>query len=117
MLRRVSNASKSVRLAVLGAIATTAVAVPLMTATTASAASASAWNRVAMCESTGNWHINTGNGFYGGLQFTKSTWAAFGGTKYAARADLATKSQQIAIAEKVLAAQGKGAWPVCGKNL
>jgi hypothetical protein len=122
MIRRASKSarksvSKSVRYAVLGAVATTAIAVPLMTATTASAATTSAWNRVAMCESTGNWHINTGNGFYGGLQFTNSTWKAFGGTKYAARADLATKAQQIAIAEKVLASQGKGAWPVCGKNL
>ncbi|MFE2430978.1 transglycosylase family protein [Streptomyces sp. NPDC059373] len=114
MIRR---ASKTVRYALLGAVATTAVAVPMLTATTASAASTSAWDRVAACESTSNWHINTGNGFYGGLQFTNSTWKAFGGTKYAARADLATKNQQIAIAEKVLASQGKGAWPVCGKNL
>jgi hypothetical protein len=114
MIRRVS---KTVRYALLGAVATTAVAVPMLTATTASAAPASAWDRVAVCESTGNWHINTGNGFYGGVQFTKSTWAAFGGTKYAARADLASKGQQINIAEKVLASQGKGAWPICGKNL
>ncbi len=72
---------------------------------------------VAQCESGGNWSINTGNGFYGGLQFTNSTWAAYGGTAYASRADLASKSQQIATAEKVLAGQGKGAWPVCGKGL
>jgi murein DD-endopeptidase MepM/ murein hydrolase activator NlpD len=74
----------------------------------------STWDKVASCESTNNWSINTGNGFYGGLQFTQSTWAAFGGTQYAARADLATKAQQIAIAEKVLAVQGPQAWPVCG---
>ena len=83
-------------------------------ATTASAAPAgSVWDRVAACEAGGNWHINTGNGFYGGLQFTQQTWAGFGGTQYAARADLATREQQIAIAQKTLAVQGPGAWPVC----
>ena len=61
--------------------------------------------------------INTGNGYYGGLQFSPSTWAAFGGTAYAPRADLATRDQQIAVAEKVLAVQGPGAWPTCGRNL
>ena len=75
------------------------------------------WDAVAQCESGGNWSINTGNGFYGGLQFTSRTWLAFGGGAYAARADLAAKSQQIAIAEKVLAGQGAGAWPICGRNL
>jgi hypothetical protein len=75
------------------------------------------WNAVARCESGGNWSINTGNGYYGGLQFSQSTWAAYGGTAYASRADLATRSQQIAIAEKVLAAQGARAWPVCGRSL
>ncbi len=72
---------------------------------------------MALCESGGNWSINTGNGYYGGLQFGASTWAAYGGLAYAARADLAAKSQQIAIAEKVLAGQGAGAWPICGRNL
>jgi len=76
----------------------------------ASAASASTWDSVAQCESSGNWSINTGNGYYGGLQFTQSTWAASGGLQYAARADLATKAQQIAIAENTLAGQGWGAW-------
>jgi LysM repeat protein len=71
------------------------------------------WSGVAQCESGGNWHINTGNGFYGGLQFTQSTWEAYGGTVYAGRADLATKDQQIAVAEKVLRGQGPRAWPVC----
>ncbi|WP_431042227.1 transglycosylase family protein [Streptomyces sp. P1-3] len=89
------------------------VALPLVGATSANAASVETWDKVADCESTGNWSINTGNGFFGGLQFTQSTWEAFGGTKYAPRADLATKDQQIAIAEKVLAEQGPGAWPVC----
>ncbi|MGW4384836.1 transglycosylase family protein, partial [Kitasatospora sp. NPDC004531] len=85
----------------------------LVTATSASAADVSTWDKVAQCESTGNWSIDSGNGFYGGLQFTSSTWAAFGGTAYAPQANLATKAQQIAVAEKVLASQGPGAWPVC----
>ena len=75
------------------------------------------WSGVAQCESSGNWSINTGNGFYGGLQFTPSTWLAFGGADFAPRADLATREQQIAVAERVLAGQGKGAWPTCGRNL
>jgi nucleoid-associated protein YgaU len=86
----------------------------LGSATAASAASSVNWDAIAQCESSGNWQINTGNGFYGGLQFAQSTWAAYGGTQYAARADLATRDQQIAIAEKVLVGQGIGAWPVCG---
>ena len=73
------------------------------------------WDAVAQCESGGNWAINTGNGFYGGLQFTSGTWASNGGTAYAPRADLATKAQQIATAENVLRTQGIGAWPTCGK--
>ena len=75
------------------------------------------WDGVADCESGGNWSINTGNGYYGGLQFSQGTWGAYGGTAYAARADLASKDQQIAVAERTLAAQGVGAWPVCGKYL
>jgi resuscitation-promoting factor RpfA len=83
----------------------------------ASAAGPNNWDAVAQCESSGNWAINTGNGYYGGLQFSQSTWAAFGGTEYAPRADLATKAQQIAVAERTLDAQGPGAWPSCGKAL
>ncbi|MFF3980727.1 transglycosylase family protein [Streptomyces sp. NPDC001828] len=89
------------------------MALPLIAAGSADAASVDVWNKVAACESTSNWHINTGNGFYGGLQFTQSTWEAYGGRQYAARADLAGRDQQIAIAEKVLKGQGPGAWPVC----
>ncbi|MET8505922.1 transglycosylase family protein [Streptomyces sp. NPDC004787] len=111
------RASKATRAVALVGVAGVAVAAPLMTAGSASAATASEWDAVAQCESGGNWSINTGNGFYGGLQFTNSTWAAFGGTAYAPRADLASKSQQIAVAEKVLAGQGKGAWPSCGVGL
>ncbi|MEU9475342.1 transglycosylase family protein [Streptomyces sp. NPDC048191] len=109
--------SKAVRAITLAGVTGAAVAAPLMAAGNASAATASEWDAVAQCESGGNWSINTGNGFYGGLQFTNSTWAAYGGTAYASRADLATKAQQIAVAEKVLAGQGKGAWPVCGTGL
>ncbi|MFE4174689.1 transglycosylase family protein [Streptomyces sp. NPDC056909] len=109
--------SVTARYATLAGITGAAVAVPLIGATSASAATASEWDQVAQCESGGNWSINTGNGYYGGLQFSGSTWAAYGGTAYAARADLASKSQQIAVAEKVLAGQGKGAWPTCGVNL
>ena len=82
-----------------------------MGATHASAATVATWDAVAQCESGGNWSINTGNGYYGGLQFSQSSWAAHGGTQYAPRADQATKAQQIAIAEKVLDMQGQGAWP------
>jgi resuscitation-promoting factor RpfA len=109
--------SKAVRVATLAGVAGAAVAVPLMGATGASAASVATWDAVAQCESGGNWSINTGNGYYGGLQFSASTWAGYGGTQYASQANQATKAQQIEIAEKVLASQGKGAWPVCGKGL
>ncbi|MFI6893390.1 transglycosylase family protein [Streptomyces sp. NPDC050256] len=106
--------SKAVRIATLAGVTGAAIAVPLMGATGASAASVSTWDAVAQCESGGNWSINTGNGYYGGLQFSQSSWAAAGGTQYAARADLATKAQQIATAEKLLALQGPGAWACAG---
>ncbi|AGI88383.1 transglycosylase family protein [Streptomyces albidoflavus] len=109
--------SKVTRILSLAGVAGVAVAAPLVATGSASAATASEWDAVAQCESGGNWSINTGNGFYGGLQFTPSTWAAFGGTAYASSADQATKEQQIAVAEKVLAGQGKGAWPNCGTGL
>jgi LysM repeat protein len=99
-----------------GAVAAGAAAVTLGVMAPAQAAEHD-WSGVAQCESGGNWSINTGNGFYGGLQFTQSTWAAYGGTAYAPRADLASAGEQIAVAEKVLAGQGIGAWPVCGKHL
>ncbi|GAA0704184.1 hypothetical protein GCM10010193_69080 [Kitasatospora atroaurantiaca] len=89
------------------------LSIPCFTAGAASAAPVSTWDKVAQCESSGDWSINTGNGFYGGLQFTSSTWAAYGGHQYAAQANQATKAQQISVAEKVLADQGPGAWPVC----
>ena len=93
------------------------LAAPFVTAAPASAADGSTWDSLAGCESGGNWSINTGNGYYGGLQFSASTWTAFGGGAYAPRADLASREQQIAVAEKTLAAQGWGAWPACSAKL
>jgi LysM repeat protein len=72
------------------------------------------WSAIAACESGGNWAASTGNGFYGGLQFTEQTWLGYGGGRYASSANLATPAQQIAVAQNVLAGQGIGAWPVCG---
>jgi uncharacterized protein YabE (DUF348 family) len=73
------------------------------------------WDQIAKCESGGDWSINTGNGYYGGIQFDKQTWNAFGGSQYAPRPDLASKNEQIAVAEKVRDSRGGyGAWPVCG---
>lgn len=96
------------------AIVTGAVGIaPFVVPGAGHAAPGSVWDKVAQCESSGNWAINTGNGYYGGLQFKQSTWAAFGGLDYAPRADLATREQQIAVAERTLAKQGWGAWPVC----
>jgi len=83
----------------------------------AGAATDGEWDQVARCESGGNWAINTGNGYHGGLQFSSGTWASHGGGQYAPAANMATKEEQIAVAERVLASQGKGAWPVCGGPL
>jgi hypothetical protein len=83
----------------------------------AGAATDGEWDQVAHCESGGNWAINTGNGYQGGLQFTQGTWSAHGGGQYAPSAQMASKEQQIAVAERVLATQGKHAWPVCGGPL
>ncbi|MER5464191.1 transglycosylase family protein [Streptomyces sp. NPDC002668] len=115
--RRPAALNRTARIAALAGVTGAVIAAPLMGATSASAATASEWDQVAQCEAGGNWSINTGNGFYGGLQFSASTWAAYGGTAYASSADQASKSQQIAVAEKVLAGQGKGAWPNCGVGL
>jgi len=79
------------------------------------AAGQGVWDQIAQCESGGNWAINTGNGYSGGLQFSPSTWAAYGG-QYAPDAAQASRDQQIAAAEKVLAAQGWGAWPSCSSK-
>ena len=71
------------------------------------------WNAIAACESGGNWHINTGNGYYGGLQMAPSTWYGYGGGKYASLPSRATKREQLIVAERILHGQGWGAWPTC----
>ena len=93
--------------------ASPSAAAPASTAAPASSGGAN-WSAIAACESGGNWSADTGNGFYGGLQFTEQTWLAYGGGQYASSANQATEAQQIAVAERVLAGQGIGAWPVCG---
>lgn len=75
------------------------------------------WDGVAACESSGNWDANTGNGYFGGTQTSQSTWEAFGGLRFAARADLATEADQILVNERILRVQGVGAWPACGVYL
>jgi nucleoid-associated protein YgaU len=110
--RPVSITGRSLaRLAVVGAV-TAGSAAALMG--TANAAPDSAWDKLAQCESGGNWNINTGNGYYGGLQFNLGTWRAFGGS---GMPNQASKSQQIAVAERILAAQGWNAWPSCSRKM
>ncbi len=94
-----------------GAAAAAGLAVGLSLVGTTTAQADSVWDEVAACESGGNWSINTGNGYYGGLQFSQSTWEAYGGS---GRADQASKSEQIRVAQATLQGQGPGAWPVCG---
>src|SRR6478752_4869233 len=114
MIRHIGRHREPSRLRVLAfrgaTVGVVAGAAALALAGPASAAPDSTWDAVAQCESSGNWSINTGNGYYGGLQFSQSTWNAFGGQEYASRADLASREEQIAIAEKTLAGQGWGAW-------
>jgi LysM repeat protein len=100
-----------------GAVAVGATAVGIGALAAPATAAEHDWSAVAQCESSGNWSINTGNGYYGGLQFSPSTWSAYGGNAYASRADLASPAQQIAVAERVLGGQGAGAWPTCGSRL
>ncbi|HYH31134.1 MAG TPA: transglycosylase family protein [Pseudonocardia sp.] len=108
---RTSTSKHLGRLAVAGAIA---VGAPLAMAGTANAAPSGVWDELAMCESSGNWSANTGNGFSGGLQFTPSTWKAFGGE---GKAHNASRAEQIAVAERVQDVQGWGAWPACSEKL
>ena len=101
----------------VGVVAGLALALGLAFATTAPAeAKKTVWDRVAKCESGNRWKINTGNGYYGGLQFSRSTWRAYGGRKYGRTANKASKAEQIAIARRVLHGQGAGAWPVCSRK-
>ncbi|KAA9161799.1 LysM peptidoglycan-binding domain-containing protein [Amycolatopsis acidicola] len=108
--RKMSPAARNIaRVAVAGI----AVGTPLAIAATPAQASSVNWDAIAQCESGGNWSTNTGNGYYGGLQFTQSTWKAYGGT---GSPQGASREQQIQVAERVLQGQGVGAWPVCGKK-
>ncbi|APT87066.1 MULTISPECIES: transglycosylase family protein [Corynebacterium] len=102
------------RAALFSLSAAAAMSTAVLAAPSAGAAPAGAWEQVAACESGGDWSINTGNGYYGGLQFDAQTWNGYGGQAYAPTADQATPEQQIAVAEQVLAVQGAGAWPNCG---
>ncbi len=99
------------------ALAGAVVGAPLVATPVAHAASDSTWDRLAQCESSGNWSINTGNGYHGGLQFSPRTWTAFGGGDFAPVAYQASREQQIVVAERVLAAQGWNAWPACSRKL
>jgi hypothetical protein len=100
----------------LGLVAAVALSFGLSAvAATPASAKGNVWDRVAKCESGGNWKINTGNGYYGGLQFSSSTWRGFGGRKYASNAHKATKAEQIAIARRTLAGQGPRAWACAGR--
>ncbi|WP_159848098.1 transglycosylase family protein [Nocardia sp. CY41] len=108
------NRKISTRALGFAAITGALVAVPFAFSTASASAATHDWDGVAQCESGGNWGINTGNGYYGGLQFSQSTWAANGGK---GSAHTASKEEQIRVAENVLATQGPGAWPSCGKYL
>ncbi|MEU6810838.1 transglycosylase family protein [Streptomyces sp. NPDC046831] len=91
-----------------------AIAIPLLGASGASAAEGTTWDKVAECESGGSWSADNGNGYYGGLQLSQEDWDKYGGLTYAPSADQASRSQQIAVAEKILDDRGPGAWPTCG---
>ncbi len=101
-------------LLVAAGVTGSAIAIPLLAASGASAATGTTWDRVAECESGGSWSANDGNGYYGGLQMSQENWEKYGGLEYAKTADLASRNQQIAVAEKLLADQGIAAWPTCG---
>jgi LysM repeat protein len=111
--RKARNRTRTVGLAA----APLAAAIPFAMTSPAQAATSNTWERLAGCESGGNWNINTGNGYFGGLQFSDGTWDGNGGEKYAPRADLATKGEQMLIAEKVLEARGWSPWPACSSRL
>ncbi|MEU5433482.1 transglycosylase family protein [Streptomyces sp. NPDC020719] len=110
------SGSRRVR-ATAALIGAAVVAAPLallaVSAGPAGAADGAVWDRIAQCESGGNWHISTGNGYYGGLQFSAGSWRAYGGGAYASTADRASRAQQIAVATRLQHAQGWGAWPSC----
>ncbi|MFH9014948.1 transglycosylase family protein [Streptomyces sp. NPDC017943] len=101
-------------LLVAAGVTGSAIAIPLLGASGASAADGATWDRIADCETGGAWSQNSGNGYYGGLALSQEDWESHGGLDYAASADLASRSQQIAVAERILAEQGVGAWHTCG---
>jgi nucleoid-associated protein YgaU len=106
--------TKTGRLTAAGAVGIgTIAAASILSPVAAHAATDVQWDRVAHCESGDNWHDNTGNGYYGGLQFSASTWSSYDVSNFASRADLATRNQQIEVANRVLNSQGWNAWPVC----
>ncbi len=96
---------------------TTTVLFTVTLATPASAVSMRTWKRLAHCESGGRWHVNTGNGYYGGLQISSGTWRAYGGKRYASNAHRAKVSQQVRIAKRIKKGQGWGAWPSCSRRI
>ncbi len=115
-----TSGRRRLRWAAVGAAVAALVVTPLLTSSgPAGAATTATWNRLAGCESGGNWHINSGNGYYGGLQFSQGTWDAMGGKKYASRADLASAQEQMAIGENLLRATHWSwrSWPVCSRKL
>ncbi|NLG55520.1 MAG: resuscitation-promoting factor [Rhodococcus sp.] len=113
--RKPTNTGRKVaKVAVTGAIMGVAGAA---FAGNANAAPDSDWDRLAQCEAGGNWSINTGNGYHGGLQFNPRTWTSHGGGEFAPTANQATREQQIVVAERVLESQGWGAWPSCSSRL
>lgn len=114
MARHARKSTSYIKVAASTAALGTAAA---LFAPTASAAPDSDWDRLAQCEAGGNWSINTGNGFSGGLQFTQQTWTGHGGGEFAPTAAQASREQQIVVAERVLASQGWGAWPACSASL
>jgi hypothetical protein len=108
--------STTTRLTAVGAVGVGTIAASVIAPVAAHAATDVQWDRVAHCESGDNWHDNTGNGYYGGLQFSSSTWSSFDTDNYASRADEATRDQQIVVANRVLNRQGWNAWPVCSHD-
>ncbi|WP_413250285.1 transglycosylase family protein [Sinomonas flava] len=113
-MKKTSFASSARRSLAVVAASGAALGAAALGAPAANAVSGSTWDALAQCEASGNWSANTGNGYYGGLQFTQSTWAAYGGSGSPANA---SRDQQIAVAERVLAGQGWGAWPACSAKL
>jgi resuscitation-promoting factor RpfA len=112
--RKPGNHTRTLGLATAPLVA----AIPLAAASASPASAAtSSWDRLAGCESGGNWDINTGNGYYGGLQFADGTWDGNGGERYASRADLASRAEQIVVASRLLNSSGWGPWPGCSSRL